>query len=445
MADTQRFIIQHSVEDVISILESDPVKNDFMPGITAVQVMNRVSIAHLSIDRALKFLITEAGGEPANIHDLSHHYKELQQCDSMSADFLEESFQAAVRHYWHNPNAANMTHLRTLERYLGEAGSDRAYQDVRYWELTQSQDEILLRRAYLWLHIELLRGLGELLPAPGRPMTTVEHRVEWAVKEAICPVGDLAYSPGTPKEQAVRSYMEWLQGFKTTREALADAVQRGFDIDNDFIANLARKAQEALLESADPAVKYFAGTLDVLPRQPRDVIPSVQWLGPEKERNGAVITPGGTPLGHIVRGLDSLWYITPHQSGLVQVSAKAESQTDARCYLAALLTRPARVTVEGEDQSLRLVGEKHNLFQPNYDEINRRHEGKGDPKARTHTVTFWDKTHGIEINDNVRIGVWNGEIPGIANAFEGTVTEVAEHKVHLSGFSTLALEEKNDG
>ena len=55
MADTQRFTIRHSVEDVIRILENEPVKGDMVPQITAVQVMNRMSIAHLSIERALKF------------------------------------------------------------------------------------------------------------------------------------------------------------------------------------------------------------------------------------------------------------------------------------------------------------------------------------------------------------------------------------------------------
>ena len=62
MAEIQRAIIRHSVQDVIRILENEPVKGDMVPAITAVQVMNRVSIAHLSIERALKFLITEAGG-----------------------------------------------------------------------------------------------------------------------------------------------------------------------------------------------------------------------------------------------------------------------------------------------------------------------------------------------------------------------------------------------
>ena len=429
MADSQQLIIRHSVRDVIQILENEPVKGDMIAEVTAVQVMNRVSIAHLSIERALKFLITQAGRELVATHDLKRQYQELRKCDSVSAEFLEEVFQAAVLHYRHNPNAASMTHLQTLERYLGEAGSDRAFQDVRYWELTQSLDEILLRRAYPWLHMELLHGLGELLQAPGRPMATVEDRVERAVRDAMCPVGDLAYSPETPKEQSVRPYMEWLRGFETTREALADAVQRGFDIGEDFMASLARKAQEALLGSADPAVRYFASTLDVLPRQPRDVVPCVEWLGPERERNGAVATPGGAPLGFIRRGLDGLWYITPHQSGLVQVSAKAGSQTDARCYLVGLLTRPARVTVEGEDRSLRIVGESHNFFHQNYDEINKRHEGKIDPKAWTHKVTFWDKNHGIKANESIRIEVRNGEIEGMVTVFEGTAIEVTGNEV----------------
>ena len=74
MADIQRAIIRHSVRDVIRILENEPVKGDMMPEITAVHVMNRVSIAHLSIERAFKFLITKAGGPLIETHDLRHRY-----------------------------------------------------------------------------------------------------------------------------------------------------------------------------------------------------------------------------------------------------------------------------------------------------------------------------------------------------------------------------------
>ena len=123
----------------------------------------------------------------------------------------------------------------------------------------------------------------------------------------------------------------------------------------------------------------------------------------------------------------------------MRVSAKARSQTDARCYLAILLTRPARVTVEGKDRSLRIVGEEHH--QRNYDEINRRHEGTCDDKTWTHKMTLWDKDHGIEINERVRVEVPRGT-EGVVKILEGTVTEVAEHEVYLSGRDTLKLEQK---
>ena len=441
MTDIQRAIIRHSVEDVIRILENEPVKRDLIPEITAVQVMNRVSIAHLSIERALKFLIAEAGGSPAATHDLRDRHDELLHHDPVSAKSLEGAFEAAVRHYRYNHNAANMTHLKSLERYLGVAGSDRAFQDIRYWELTQSLDAMLLSRIYLAIHIELLHALSEILLAR-QPIGTVANRVERTVQNAMRPAAALSYSPGTPEEHSVGSYVEWRQGFKTWSEALADAVQRGFKIGDDFMANLVRSAYGTLLEAADPAVRYFASVLDVLPRQPRDVIPCVEWLGPEKEQSGFVKTPAGTVLGSIERGPDRLWYVTPSREGFVMVSAKAESQTDARCYLAKLLTRPAKVTMERQDRVLRIVGEEHNLYQQNYDEIDRRYEGTSDDKTWTHKVTFWDKDHGIEVNDRVRVEVRSKELNSFS-ILEGTATEVVEHEVHLSGSEWFDIQQKD--
>lgn len=443
MVDIERAIIRHSVKDVIRILENEPVKGDMVHEITVVQVMNRVSIAHLSIERSLKFLITKAGGTLEETHNLKRLYGELCQHDATSARFLDKVFEAAVRHYRYNPNAANMTHLKTLERYLEVAGSAQAFQDIRYWELNQSLNEILLRRLYLALHIELLHGLSEILLTPNRPIETVADRVERAVENAMWPTSDLAYSPGTPKEQSIHSYMEWRQRFSTWREALANAVQKGFNIGDNLMADVVSNAYRSLLEVADPAVRYFASTLDVLPKQPRDVIPCVEWLGPESQRNGSVSTPAGTDLGLIERGQDGLWYITPLREGLVTVSAKASSQTDARCYLATLLTRPARVTVEGEDRFLRIVGEEHKFFQRNYDEIDWLSERTDDNKTWTHKVTFWDKDHGIEVNERVRVEVRLGGRKGTVHILEGTVTEVVEHEVSLSGDDLLDIERKN--
>ena len=165
----------------------------------------------------------------------------------------------------------------------------------------------------------------------------------------------------------------------------------------------------------------------------------MEWLGPEKERNGLVKTPAGTNLGFIRRGLDGLWYITPSQ---VRVSAKARSQTDARCYLAILLTRPARASVEGEGRPLRIVGEEVYPFQRNYDEIKRRYEGTCDDKTWTHKMTLWDKDHGIDINKTVRVEVPRRDID-VVLILEGTVTEVAEHEVYLSASQMFGKEQKD--
>ena len=437
MFDIQRDTIRYSVQDVIRILENEPVKGDLIPEITAVQLMNRVSIAHLSIERALKFLITNAGGSLVETHDLRRLYQELLQREPESARFLEETFEAAVRHYGYNPNATNMTHL---ERYLEVAGSGRAFQDIRYWELTQSLDEMLLRRIYLSIHIELLHGLSEILLEPDRPMGTVHNRVERAVERAMWPAMKLAYGSGTPKEHSVHSYRAWLQGFNTPSGALTDAVQRGFNMGDDFVANIVRNAYETLFEASDLAVRYFASAMDVLPRQPREVIPCVEWLGPETERHGSVKTPAGTTLGFIDRGANALWYITPLRDGAVGVSAKARSQTDARCYLAILLTRPARVIVRAEDRSLRIVGEDYDLFHENHGEVNRRYEGTGNDKTWTHKVTFWNRNHGIEVNERVRIEARSRETEGVVDILEGIAMKVADHEVYLSGSAWVEQE-----
>ncbi len=441
MSDRQRAIIGHSIRDVIRILENEPVSGDFIPEITVVQVMNRVSIAHLSIERAIKFLIDRSGGPLAKTHDLGSQFQELVLHDPVSAQFLRETFEAAVRHYRYNPNTAKMKHLKTLQGYLEAVGSDNAFQDIRYWELNQSMDDLLLRQMFLSIHMELLHGLGEILRAiDRRPMGTVANRVERAVQHAMWPTAVMAYGPGTAKEESIHSYIEWRRGFNTSCDALAEAVQKGFDIGDDFMADLTCNAYKALLETADQAVRYFASTLDVLSSQPRDVIPCVKWLGPEKEQRGIVETPGGTPLGFIDRGPDGLWYITPLQGGLVAVSAKARSQTDARCYLATLLTSPSMVTVDGEGRSLRIVREGRIFYKENYDETDRRFRGEDNGDVWTHKIAFWDRNHGIDVNANVRVEVRCEELTGMVDIVEGRVTEVAEHELYLSGSEWTDIE-----
>ena len=433
MGKMERAVIRHSVNDVIGVLENQPVRPDLNVGLTVAQVMNRVSIAHLSIERAMKFVITEAGGDLIKDHDLPSRLKELRQHEPGSAKFLEEAFEAAVRHYRYNANATHMKHLKSLETYLEATGSDKHFQDIRYWELTQSTGEIIVRQIYLTLHMELLHAMTEILLAPGRPKDIVSTRVERAVRDAMFSSRELSYSPGSDKQRSVEAYTEWLKGFNGFGEALTTAFKEGVGTGDAFMLETRGKAYQELSESKDPAVRYFAETLAVLPKQQRDAIPCVEWLGPELLWSGMVSTPGGDGLGFIDRRSDGTWAITPSRNGLVSVSAIAESQTDARCYLADLFTRAARVTVGDDERQLRIMGEEHNLFKRDPEQVMQWFEDRAGAEEPIFQVTFWDNTHGITSNDVVRVEIQSRTSQGVADILEGKVTEVNDHEVFVQG------------
>ena len=105
-------------------------------------------------------------------HDLPSRLNELRQNEQHSAKFLEEAFEDAVRHYRYNANATQMKHLKSLDTYLEATGSDDRFQDIRYWELTQSTNEMILRTIYLTLHMELLYALREILLVSKSPKDT---------------------------------------------------------------------------------------------------------------------------------------------------------------------------------------------------------------------------------------------------------------------------------
>ena len=388
MGKVERAVIRHSVRDAIKVLEDQPVRPDVFAELTVMQIMNRVSSAHLSIERAMKFIITEAGGPLIKDHDLPSRLNKLRQYEPESAKFLEEAFGEAVRHYRYNANAAHIKHLKSLETYFEATGSDKVFQEIRYWELTQSTDEILVRQIYLTLHMELLHALKEILLAPQRPKDTISARVERAVRSAMSPRRELIYTEGTDKERSIKAYIEWRRGFKSFREAITVASREGIANGDEFILGIINKAFQQLVTSKDPAVKYFAETLTVLPKQHRDAIPCVEWMGPEKYQAGLVSTPGGDELGYIHRRSDGLWNVTPERDDSVQLSAITETQTDARCYLATLFTRRTRLVVGGEEKWLRIVGEEHFLFKRDYEmsRASTKHTSGAEQKCTTREV-----------------------------------------------------------
>ena len=57
MDTMERYKIQESIADVISILDSAPMHRDLLPEKMIVQLTNRMPIAHLAIERGLKALV----------------------------------------------------------------------------------------------------------------------------------------------------------------------------------------------------------------------------------------------------------------------------------------------------------------------------------------------------------------------------------------------------
>ena len=436
MVEIERDIIQTSVEDTIRILEDCPVKGFIVPQIALVQVMNRVSIAHLSIERTIKFLIRESGGTFEEIHGLGKLYQQLAQNDRVSAGALESAFQAAVRHYRFNPNATNMRHFKAIERYLETTGSDQAFQDVRYWELNQSLEEILLRKIFLNIHLELLHGLSEILISHRRPMATVDDRIERGIKDAILQFGDRWYESESIREYPVGSYNHWLTRHRNFKDALLEAVKEGFEIGDAIACKSMRMAYEQLLESKDPAVRYFASSLEVLPKQPREAIPEVEWLDQDEHRKGKVCTPGGADLGVVEKYVDGIWYVTRFEGGPPKPPAKAMAQTDALCYLAATMTRPAQVTADGEERNLRIVEGFHSDFRQARVKVAPR-----DPAMNK--VAFWDNNHGLEVGQQVLIESGRTDSEFFRDKIEGEVVAVMGSEVSILGWHVVVIGDEN--
>ena len=439
MADYERIIIGFSLDDVIHILEHEPAQPDMVPEITISRIMNRGPIAHLAIERALKFLIEKANGTWEEHHNLHTHLEVLRKDDANLVGFLEKVFDDAVQHYRINPNSTGKNHFRNLVEYLAMTGSASAFNNMRYWELKQSLNEALIRRLSLQIHYELLKGIREAVISTGQPSETVKDRVERALEDSILPANEMAYIIGSEKQEAVEAYLSWVLGYETNEEALADAFQKGFQIGDEFMNSVARQAFETLANATDPAVKYLARVLSVLPKQQRDAIPCVEWMGPQRFAFGRVHTPGGTTLGHIERGPDGIWNIIPARDGLVGVSATASSQIDARCYLADLLTTWAGLTTDGPETELRVVDIKYRFFR-RASSFSNADQGKWDVHTRNFTVTFWDDVHGLIPEQAVKIV--RGKGARLEEVIEGTVTNVSGAEVQVAGHMLYRVKEE---
>ncbi len=448
MDTMDRYKIQASIKDVISILDSSPIQPDLIAETNVVQLTNRVPIAHLAIERGMKTLITEAGRSAKRTHGLHKLYQALKEGNQGSAEYLAAAFEDAVRFFGYNVNTKGFKQFGSLDDYLTKVGTDKAFEALRYWAIGESsQGATPISYISLPIHRELLCALWCLFFPTRRE--TVSTRVEREIAGAMFDRRDTNDSPdGESMKQSVTWYWNWLfKEHATRRSALKEAVDRQFIIkDNDeFVRQTLHDAYADLQQSKDPAVRYYLRTLTYLRKgsQQRipDAIPEVEWFD-DMKTNGVVVTPAGTELGFIERYADGGWGIVPEREGLVQVTDVAEAIADAKAYLVRHLTKEVIVTVNGESKQLRIVNERDRFPTPvgasdhvwtAAVEISR--DLSLDPP--TYKLEFWDANHGLSPGVGVSIELRAERNDGFVSILEGTITTVEEHKVSITGINTL--------
>ena len=257
----------------------------------------------------------------------------MRECDEESADYLAIAFEDAMKFYGYKVNVKGLRHFRSLDNYLSKVGTDKAFEELRYWAIGESsKDETGLPYISPPIHRELLCALMWALQ--GNSRETVSDRVDSEVASAMFSRRHISYgTDDTCKEQSVLLYISWLKSHPTYRSALEEAVLRNLGVlDNAFVLQTLRDAYEDLRQSEDPAVRHYIGTLSYLPKgsQQRnaDAIPDVKWYG-QNQISGGVETPSGTPLGHIQKCADGSWAITT--LGRRHGSGDGHCQNSGRC------------------------------------------------------------------------------------------------------------------
>ena len=445
MDTMERFKVQGSIREVIATLDSAPIRIDLVPEANIVQLTNRMSDAHLAIERGLKSLIVAAGECPEDIHSLNKLYRHLGKCDQQSAHYLAKAFDDAVSFFGYDVKTKGLGHFRSLDGYLAKVGTAKAYEEFRYWAIEETRKgDSAIPNTSPPIHRELLQALWCLFLPNLREM--VSHRVEREVEEAMFSQRPTLYDINdTGKKASVDWYMNWLfKEHASRRGALEEAVKQGFNIKegDEFISQTLVDASRDLQQSKDPAVHYYIRRLGYLPkgsqRRNPGFSPEVQWLGRNQTR-GMVETPAGTCLGHIDRYADGGWGITPLEEGLVQETDIAESAADAKHYLVNRLTKHVTVTVDGKPRQMRIVSE-HDFFLPRG---VIRTSDIGNAIENAYELEFWDAGHGLRPGGEITIELQPEGSNPLASVLEGTVTAVEEQKVSITGMAIYHVKRDN--
>ena len=429
--DKERWNIRDSVDDAIKILDSAPVHNDLSPEYMLVRITNRAPIAHLAIERGLKFLWYQTGGHECHTHDLPLLYKRVKANDPASAAYLSCAYDETISFFRYNIESRDLAHLQSLESYLDVTGTKQVFQKIRYWVL----DSKPIPGLQLLLHREILYALSRLLLNDMKE--TVVTRVERRMTDALFNDRSLSYISGdTESEENVHRYRRWLHTHTSARHVLKESVEVDFAVQgaDEFAMQQVKEAYEELQKSEDIAVRYYLMTLNYLPKgsQPRfeGTQPILRFNA--NETYAAIETPAAYPIGHIAQQHDGSWLTTCYSGENVI----AESYVDAVNYMVNISTRRMLIIVSGEQRVLRLVSDSKYFHSSDHTMFTASDSDVIDLDAvASYTLELWDSEHGLEVGDEVQ-AMLQSDTEWASN-LKGCVVEVKRNEVTVRGSSCL--------
>ncbi len=418
--NVRRYIIRRYIDATIEGVENPPFRGDLIPQFALMGLARRAVNCHLAIEVGLKALIEDAGGEFKCEHGLLSQLHGLENISAAEdgglppVDFLRNSFEEAVKFYRLNANVD--TQFRSLDDYLGATGGAHAYQQYRYWILSQSSYPLEMQKFNLGIHIEIMYAIRGLLSAR---LQTVHDRVESTIARAV----QEGLSHAAAQRQNSDEYafvMRFINERRSRSQAYTDMARNKFQSGDEFANLVFMRVHRVLSGSTDTAVQYFITTQFVQEPMSQE-IPVPRFVEYHEGTAAEALSPGGTSLGWLQKRQDGLWSVElwfgDHLPNGLQL---VNRRIDGLRWLAQQSTVEVTCIVRGEQPHLRrALGSSGRPFSGFSSDSN------------VHELELWDDDHPWQVGQEITIRVPFGD--AIEQVLEGTVVEANGRKVLIQG------------
>ncbi|MCY4366427.1 MAG: hypothetical protein OXE17_09420 [Chloroflexi bacterium] len=438
------YIIENSIEDVLTILDSAPIQLDLMPERNLVQLTNRIPVAHLAIERGMKGLLKRVEGGQEETHSLGNLYSSIKNVDPDSADFLARAFKDAVEFYGYNPKRSGFEQFKSLEEYFSKVGGKKAFDALRYWAIGDpGTGETAIKFISPPIHREILCALRSLLISRSE---TTSSRVDSQILFAMWDRRHICLTNGDEERKtAIELYRNWLKNeFESPRAALWSKVHSAsLSFGHEYIDQVFKEGWDDIQQAEDPAVKYFIHKLTYLPEgsQPQhaDASPVIDWL--QQDLYGQVNTPKGTCLGFVQKQPDGAWAVMPLGQSAKPIAPAAWKLKDAKNHLVDRQTFKVTVKLGSDSKQLRVFGIQDYFPEQDFSQASSNPDDM-NPLEQIFKLEFWDEGHHLSVGDALAVFPSAEMEQGFITILKGKVIGVDEQSVTVKGTITASLNEE---